>query len=79
MGSVLLDAAGHRRLPATMPGYHYGRAPRDKGLRCPADPVTIEELIAVMRAAGERLPECCADIEASRPPAADGSPTRVGE
>jgi hypothetical protein len=33
MESVLLDAAGHRRSPATMPGYHQGRAPRNKGLR----------------------------------------------
>jgi len=27
MESVLLDAAGHRRSPATMPGYHRGRPP----------------------------------------------------
>ena len=51
MESVLLDAAGHRRSPATMPGYHHGRAPRNKGLRYPADPPTIEEIVAVMRAA----------------------------
>ena len=31
MESVLLDAAGHRRSPATMPGYHRGRPPRNKG------------------------------------------------
>ena len=37
-----------------MPGYHYGRAPRNKGLRYPADPPTIDEIIAVMRAAGDR-------------------------
>jgi site-specific recombinase XerD len=53
MESVLLDAAGHRRSPATMPGYHHGRAPRNKGMRYPADPPTIEEIVAVMRAAGE--------------------------
>jgi integrase len=53
MESVLLDAAGHRRSPATMPGYHPGRAPRNKGLRYPADPPTIEEIVAVMRAAGD--------------------------
>ena len=52
MQSVLLDAAGHRRSPATMPGYHQGRASRNKGLRYPADPPTIEEIVAVMRAAG---------------------------
>jgi integrase len=53
MEPVLLDAAGHRRSPATMPGYHQGRAPRNKGLRYPADPPTIEEIVAVMRAAGD--------------------------
>jgi integrase len=53
MESVLLDAAGHRRSPATMPGYHHGRAPRNKGLRYPADPPTIEEIVAVLRAAGD--------------------------
>jgi len=30
MESVLLDAAGHRRSPATIPGYHRGRPPRNK-------------------------------------------------
>jgi integrase len=54
MESVALDAAGHRRSPATMPGYHQGRAPRNKGLRYPADPPTIEEIVAVMRAAGNK-------------------------
>jgi len=49
----LLDAAGHRRSPATIPGYHRGRAPRNKGLRFPADPPTVEEIIAVMRATGD--------------------------
>ncbi len=53
MESLLLDAAGHRRSPATIPGYHHGRAPRNKGLRYPADPPTIEEIVAVMRAAGD--------------------------
>ena len=49
---VLLDAAGRRRSPATLPGYHCGRAPRNKGLRYPADPPTVEEIVAVMRCAG---------------------------
>jgi prolyl-tRNA synthetase len=31
MESVLLDAAGHPRSPATRPGYHRGRAPRKQG------------------------------------------------
>jgi integrase len=51
--SVLLDCAGRRRSPATLPGYHQGRPPRNKGLRYPPDPPTVEEIIAVMRAGGE--------------------------
>ena len=49
----LVDCAGRRRSPATLPGYHRGRPPRNKGLRYPADPPTVEEIIAVMRAAGD--------------------------
>ena len=45
----LLDAAGRRRSPATLPGYHAGRPPRNKGMRYPADPPTVEEIVAVMR------------------------------
>ncbi len=52
MQSVLYDTAGHRRSPVTMPGFHEGRAPRNKGRRYPADLPTVEEIIAVMRAAG---------------------------
>ena len=44
-----LDAAGRRRSPATLPGYHAGRPPRNKGMRYPADPPTVEEIVAVMR------------------------------
>src|SRR6202012_3739899 len=54
MESVLLDVAGHRRSPATLPGYHRGRPPRNKGERYPADPPNVEEIVAVMRAAGDR-------------------------
>src|SRR3954447_21322363 len=49
---AVLDSAGRRRSPATMPGYHVGRAPRNKGLRYPADPPTVQEIVAVMREAG---------------------------
>ena len=45
----VVDAAGRRRSPATLPGYHAGRPPRNKGLRYPADPPTVEEIVAVMR------------------------------
>jgi site-specific recombinase XerD len=51
---VLLDAAGRRRSVATLPGHHCGRAPRNKGVRYPADPPTVEEIILVMRYAGDR-------------------------
>jgi site-specific recombinase XerC len=53
MSEMLLDRAGRRRSPATMPGFHAGRAPRNKGLRYPADPPKVEEIVAVMRKAGD--------------------------
>jgi len=49
----LVDIVGRRRSPATMSGFHQGRPPRNKGLRYAADPPTVEEIIAVMRAAGD--------------------------
>jgi integrase len=51
--SVVLDAAGRRRSPATMPGYHAGRPPRNKGRLYLADPPTVEEIVAVMREASD--------------------------
>ena len=51
--SVLFDAAGRRRSPATMPVHHFGRRPDNKGLRYPADPPTVEEIVAVIRFAGD--------------------------
>jgi integrase len=48
----LLDAAGRRRSPATTPGFRTGIAPRNKGQRYPADPPTVDEIVAVMRQAG---------------------------
>jgi integrase len=52
MQSALLDAAGQRCAPATMPGYHRRRPPRNKGELYPADPPTVEEIVAVMRSIG---------------------------
>ena len=54
MSSVhpLVDAAGRRRSPATTPGFQTGIAPRDKGERYPADPPTVDEIVAVMRQSG---------------------------
>jgi hypothetical protein len=54
MESVLLDVTGHRRSPATMLGYRRGRPPRNKGEQYPADPPTVEEIVAVMRTLSER-------------------------
>jgi len=54
MSELLLDRAGRRRSPATMPGFHADRSPSNKGLRYPADPRKVEEIVAVMHAAGER-------------------------
>ena len=52
MSVELIDAAGRQRSPATLPGYRRGCSPRNKGRRYPADPPRVEEIIAVMRAAG---------------------------
>jgi integrase len=53
MSEPLLDAAGRRRSPATLPEFHAGRPPRNKGMRYPADPPTIDEIVTVMRRAGD--------------------------
>src|SRR3954453_2726086 len=55
MSELLLDAAGRRRSPATMPEFHAGRPPRNKGVRYPVDPPTIEEIVAVMGRAGDSI------------------------
>ena len=55
MSELLLDAAGRRRSPATLPEFHAGHPPRNKGMRYPADPPTIEEIVTVMRQAGDGL------------------------
>ncbi len=50
-----LDSLGRRRSPAAVPGYLAGRPPRTKGRHYPADPLRTEEIIAVMRCAGDGL------------------------
>ena len=37
-----------------MPAFHAGKAPRNKGQRYPADPPTVDEIVAVMRVTDER-------------------------
>ena len=53
MSEELLDCLGRRRSQATTSAFHTGRAPGNRGMRYPADPPPIEEIIAVMRAAGD--------------------------
>jgi site-specific recombinase XerD len=45
------DAAGRRRSSATLPDFHAGRPPANKGRRYAADPPTVDEIIAIMRVA----------------------------
>ena len=54
MSEPRLDRADRRRSPAAMPGFRAGHAPGNKGLRYPADPPKVEEIVAVMRVAGDR-------------------------
>jgi hypothetical protein len=54
METEMLDRIGRRRAPATVAGYHAGRPPRNQGLRYPADPPSVEEIVRVMRSAGIR-------------------------
>jgi hypothetical protein len=51
--AVLIDAAGRRRSKVTRSGYLTGRAPHDTGDELPRGPAAVEEIIAVMRAAGD--------------------------
>jgi hypothetical protein len=60
MSELLVDRAGRRRSPATMPRFHAGRPPRNKGVRYPADPPKVEEVIAVSRPATTRTAAACA-------------------
>jgi site-specific recombinase XerD len=50
-----LDSSDRRRSPAAVPGHPSGRPSRNKGRRYPADPPRPEEIIAVMRYAGDGL------------------------
>jgi hypothetical protein len=53
MSEPLLDAAGRRRSPTTLPHVHAVRPPRNKGIRDRADPPTVEEIVTIMRGAGD--------------------------
>ena len=51
--TIQVNAAGRRRSPATIPGYLAGRAPRNKGMEYPPDRPRPEEIVLVMRQAGQ--------------------------
>src|SRR3954451_22255251 len=53
MSELLLDAAGRRRSAAPVPALHAARSPRNKGMRYPADPPATEEIVTVLRRAGD--------------------------
>jgi hypothetical protein len=78
----VLDAAGRRRSPATLPGYHAGRPPRNKGKRYPADPPTIDEIVAVMRHASEDVTAsttCTAGSATPAQPVVSGRPAACAD
>ena len=50
--SRLVDITGRPRSPASTPGHWSACAPPNEGVRYPADPPTVEEIILVMREAG---------------------------
>lgn len=52
---TLLDICGRRRSPATLPGYHAGRKPGNAGQSYPADPPSVLEIVAVMKACDESI------------------------
>ena len=57
MQSVLLDAAGHGRSPATMPGYHRGRPPRNKGEQYPNKAVVSRSAVDLDRRQNSQVVE----------------------
>jgi hypothetical protein len=50
MSERLLDRAGRRRSPETLPGSVPAALPATRATCYPADPSKVEEIIAVMRA-----------------------------
>jgi site-specific recombinase XerD len=49
----VLDSAGRRRSPATLPGLPRRAPAAQQGLQHPAEPPTVEEIVAVVRRARE--------------------------
>src|SRR5687767_13712995 len=55
MPEPLLDAAGRRRSPATLPEFHASRSSLNKGMRYRADLPSIDQLVTVMHHAGDSV------------------------
>ena len=53
MSELLLDRAGRRHSPVAMPGFHTGCPPTQQGPGLPRGPTEGEEIVAVMRNAGD--------------------------
>jgi hypothetical protein len=62
---LLLDYTRRRRSPATTSGFHRGPSPKNKGLLYPPDLPTVEEIVAVMRAAGDSRRACGCEASSS--------------
>jgi hypothetical protein len=79
MTSLLLGAAGRRRSPATMPGFHAGRPPRNKGhryLRRTAATAGVRRRSAALRATSAAPRACRRDGARGR--AAHRHPGQLG-
>jgi integrase len=55
MSTTNLDAAGRRITRQQTSEFRRGTPPRNKGRLYPADPPTVEEIVAVMRQAGDHI------------------------
>ena len=56
MSELLLDAAGRRRSPATLPDFHAGRAPRNKGDPLPREGGSGESVVLLGASRVEKRP-----------------------
>lgn len=59
MSEMLLDRAGRRRSPATMPDFHAGRPPRNKGPLSPIRPKLRRSSPSCGRPATARMGDAC--------------------
>ena len=60
MSELLLDAAGRRRSPATLPEFHAGRPPRNRGIVAVGTGLRLWA-----RPAPEQIPACTASAPGS--------------